>query len=122
MASFESRALARDGRFERVEIDGNGDDLRNRVFFGLRQVLEIGAIVENRTENLGVEGLHAPSKERRKPGEFVDVARRYAVIFEKSTRSAGCIDFYSAIVQRSRQFRGAGFVGERNERRLSPQR
>ncbi len=117
---LEGSRIASDRRFKWIEVDGNRYDLWNCVCLGLRQVLGLRPVIENRAEDFGMKRFHAALEERRKAGEFFHVVRRYAALFQKSTRSTGRIDVDVTSVQREREFGCAGFVRERKERGLSP--
>ena len=119
IASLRRRPRARDRCFERIEIHDDRADLGNRILLRLRAMLGVGAIVEDRAENLRVQRLDAPAEERRKTGDVLDVSGAHAALLEKRSRSAGRVNLDAALFERSGQLRRTGFVEEREERRAS---
>ena len=94
---LERGPISRYGLFERIEVDRDGGDLRNLVLSRFPPMLGIPALVENRTEYAGVQGLHAAAEERGKAGHLADVVGGDIAIFEKRAGAARGVDLYAAL-------------------------
>ncbi len=114
---FQGHAVPRYRRLKRVEIHHHRVDRRNCVGFHLLAVSFVGALVKNRAEHLGVQGLYAPVEQRGEPGEVADVARRYAALGQKRLGAAGRIDDRAAPDERASQSVRTRFVRERKQGR-----
>ncbi len=89
---LERRARARDGFFERIQIDDDVVELRNLVLRGFFIVFGIAAVRKNRPEDFGVQRLDAAVEERRKTGQLADVMRVDSVLDQMRARSARRVD------------------------------
>ncbi len=113
---FERRTIARDRRFERIEIHDDDRDRRYAVLLRLGDVRSVIAIGENPAEHARMERLHATVEECGKAREIADVSRIDAVLDEVFARAAGRIDRHAAGFEFAREFDDARAIVHREQR------
>ena len=115
----QRRAVARNRRFERVQVRDNRRNRGDRVFARFGDVRGIGAVLEDAAEDVGMQRLDAAVEERRVAGQIADVEGVDSGLAQVRACAARRVDRNAALAKRARQRHDPGPVVDRDEGRVA---